>query len=302
MKQTYILLILSALIISGVSVSFAQKPDTLLNVVNPSRVVVTEEPKGVSITVKGKPGDSDFISTVKVNYPEESMVKSRQSTFLKKVGGIFGEPLTVNTRCNCGSKWDIIVDGVCLGLTNSTGFNESYGPEWSKSIEIGWLSCLGVGVFNKNYGFTLGIGFDWRNYKVTTSNKQLTVNADRGLALIDYPSGSRPKNSRLKVFSLQFPLLYRLSIPKTSLKVNIGPIFNFNTYASVKTIFINSEGTKISNFSKDIDQRLFTVDFFGSVSVSNTVGVYVRYSPMKVIDAAHSLNMRPLTIGIGIGI
>lgn len=282
----------------------AQTTDTLLNVANPTKVIITEKSTGTSVIVKGVKGNDMFESSVMVDYPAESSVASKQSTSFEgiKPVRIFGDGLLSRFRSSGKGKWDVVVDGVCLGLTKSTGIGVENGPEWSKSIEIGWLSCLSVGYFYKNRGITLGLGFDWRNYKITTSEKRLVATPGKGIELDAYPADSHPKNSRLKIFSLQLPLLYRLDIPKTSLNLKLGPIFNFNTYGSVKTIYITADGNKVDDFSKDIKPRRFTVDFFGSISLSNTIGIYLRYSPMKVMDAPNSLNFRPLTIGVGIGI
>lgn len=281
----------------------AQTIDTLLNVNDPTQILIIEKSAATTVKVNGTAGDSSFGTVVNIEYPEESSVVSRQSTIIDEIGNFFGEGRWRGKKTHNVEKWDFFVDGVCLGLTKSVGDIPLGGPEWSKSIEVGWLSCLGYGYFHRNWGLTLGIGFDWRNYKTTLSDRRLVAGPGKELELSPYPADMRPKNSRLKVFSLQFPFLYRLDIPRTSLNLKAGVIFDFNTYASVKSIYTNNiDGKRIEEFSKSIAPRRFTLDFFGSISLSETVGLYIRYSPMKVMKSDYGINFRPLTLGVCIGI
>ncbi len=277
--------------------SSAQTCDTLVNVNQASKLVITEDTRGTNIIVKDVEDDENEDINLTVEYPPEASVQSTQSN--KRV---LVEALLHPNKFRRRVELDFGVEGICLGLTQATGCGSSETPEWSKSIEIGWLSCLSVGYFYRNSGFTIGIGFNWRNYKITTPDYRFAVTPVKGLEMVPYLPDENPKYSRLKIFSLQLPILYRLHISGTSLGLKVGPILNFNTYGSVKTIYQPAEGKRIEDFNKDINQRRFTLDFFGSLSLNKTIGVYVRYSPMTVMDAPGSFNFRPFTIGIGIGI
>ncbi len=272
--------------------------DTLLKVDKPSKLVITENSDGSIITVTGIKENDSFNATVKTEYPKNSSVSSNQS--VKPAGSV-----QLPGMEKSGKGWFGYVDGMTIGLSNPAGLGPDKGLQWSKSIEIGWLDCIAVGYSWGKTALSLGIGFDWRNYKITTSDRYLTVTPAKGIEWADantLPEGSKLKNSRLKVFSLQLPLLLRVKIPNSSLRLKVGPIFNFNTHASLKTNYIDMSGGSNELFTEDLNQRRFTLDFFGNLSVSSWVGIFVRYSPMKVMDAADGLNFRPLTIGLTIGI
>lgn len=275
-----------------------ESPDTLLKMDSPSRIVITETHDGSVITVTGTDGENPFHSTIKTDYPDNSSVSSKQSVLN---GSIFQLPGTESKR----RGWKCYVDGITIGLTDASGQGGDGGLQWSKSIEAGWLSCLSAGYGWENTALTVGLGFDWRNYKITTSDRYLTPSPDKGIQWApasSLPEGSRLLNSRLKVFSLQLPVLFRASIPRSRVKIKLGPVLNFNTYASLLTNYDDAGGNRVELFTKAIEPRRFTIDFFGSISLSNVVGVYVRYSPMKVMDATDGFNFRPLTIGVCIGI
>lgn len=275
-----------------------ERPDTLMKVESPSRLVITESTKGTQISVTGN-GDDAFEASVATEYPEESRVSSSQTTFRESMLSLITDR---RTGCCDNSRWDVIMDGVCIGLNKASGIQPEGGLQWSKSFEISWLNCIGVSYAFGKTSVSLGLGFDWRNYKITTSDKMLVATPEKGIAWSEVPEGRRVKNSRLKVFTLQLPLLFRAKIPGTSLYLKAGPVFDFNTYASLKTQYDDADGNSCEIFTKEISPRRFTVDFFGSLSLCQAIGVYVRYSPMKVMDAPGSLNFRPLTVGMTIGI
>lgn len=200
----------------------------------------------------------------------------------------------------CGQRVRHMVADECI--VNPVNQGSSGGLQWSKSFEIGWLSCFGVKYGNRRCAVSLGLGFDWRNYKITTTDKCLVANGRKGIEWGSYPLGCKGQNSRLKVFSLQLPLLYSWVVPKTNLVFKCGPVFNFNTYSSLKTAYEDADGNKIEDFTKAISPRRFTLDFFGSLSYKHTLGIYVRHSPMKVMDASTTINFQPLSVGVTLGI
>lgn len=298
--RLYILLVITfTLIIGTCTNSHAQEAaDTLLRVDKPSRIVITESSRGSVISVSGTGEDDNFQTTVNADYPENASVTSTQS-----VKTDF--PIQLPGIKNRKKGWTCYVDGITIGLSDPSGIGRNAGLQWSKSIEIGWLDCLAVGYSWGKTAISLGFGFDWRNYKITTSDRYLTTTQSKGIEWAEasrLPEGSILKNSRLKVFSLQLPLLFRAQIPNSCLRLKLGPIFNFNTHASILTRYTDINGNDNEIFSKNLGQRTFTVDFFGSLSINSIVGVFVRYSPMKVMNSPDGLNFRPLTIGIALGI
>ena len=254
----------------------------------------------MTATVFDREGDDEAIATVFTPYSSDSEVRAIRDSGRGKSGDWFKDGM-VTVIGNTGSRWNVGSSGVCLGLTNSVGQGEG-GLQWSKSIEISWLSCINVCYSFSRSQISLGLGFDWRNYKTTTSDRCLVATPDRGIAWGKYPEGTKARYSRLKVFSLQFPLLYRWRVPKSSLAIQLGPVLNFNTYASLLTVYDDIDGNRAKDFTKALSPRRVTLDFFGSLSFCNAVGLYVRYSPMKVMNAPQSLNFHPLTVGFTLGI
>lgn len=94
-----------------------ENADTLMKVESTSRLVITENGKGTQISVKGE-GEDSFEATVATEYPEESKVSSRQTTFRGSMLSLISDR---GYGCCGNSRWDLIMDGVCIGLNKASG-------------------------------------------------------------------------------------------------------------------------------------------------------------------------------------
>ena len=291
-------LLLTLILIPFISEARTSEPsDTLLNISNPDKVVITESPQGTRVTF------SDDEESILIAYPDGANVKTYRHTS-RSIFNLPGFPCGRKTDyCGCHSDgWDFSMDGVCIGLTDAMGQTGGGGLQWSKSFEINWLSCLNVGYEFSRSRIYLGLGFAWRNYKATADARWLQPDGDGGVEWGAAPEGVNVRATRLKVFSLQLPLMYTWRIPKTYLKWRMGTILNFNTYSSIKGIYDDPSGNRSEYFTKDFDRRSVTVDLFASLSYQGAIGIYVRYSPMKVLKDASPINFTPLSLGITLGL
>lgn len=271
--------------------------DTLLNISNPDKVVITESPEGTRVSLE------DGNESILIQYPDGANVKTYRHTS-RSIFNLPGLPCGRRTD-SCGCKadgWDFSMDGLCIGLVDAMNQTGGGGLQWSKSFEINWLSCLNVGYEFSRSRIYLGLGFDWRNYKATADARWLQPDGDGGVEWGSAPEGINVRATQLKVFSLQIPLMYTWRIPKTYLKWRMGPILNFNTYSSIKGIYDDSAGNRCEYFTKDFDRRPVTVDLFASLSYQSAIGIYVRYSPMKVLTDASPINFTPISLGITLGL
>ena len=305
MKKIYSLAVATAALWmpgQAMATDLAEKPDTLLNVNAPSHVTVTENASGMTVKVEGIEENEGFAASVTADYSPESSVSSKKSYERRRNWLCDGSLIGYSGKPGRKSHWGVGTDGVCLGLTNAVGQGNGNGFQWGKSMEICWMNCLKVYYSFSRSSISLGLGFDWRNYKSTTPDRRLIVNESKGLEWreTEIYGQENVRNTRLKVFSLQFPLLYEWRIPKSDLKFKMGPVMNFNTYASVKTSFRDTAGDSREEFIRNVGRRKFTVDFYGGLSYCGFIGFYVRYSPMHVMDAP-GLNFHPLTLGVSIG-
>lgn len=287
-----------SLLLSIKTYASGEVPDTLMAVDSPSKVIITESSQGTRIIV------TDNKSGTEESYLVEYTPGAKVSTSRKSSVSIFNIPgldcMNRKEKCGCiGNGWSVGADGLCIGLNQAHDQTGGGGLQWSKSFEISWLSCLNIGYSFSRSHIYLGLGFDWRNYKATADRRWLVASESGGVEWGEAPEGANVRYSRLKVFSLQMPLLYEWRVPKSRLKLKLGPILNFNTYSSLKGVYDDCSGNRCEFFTKKFKRNPMTLDLFGSISYRNALGIYVRYSPMKVLKDSSPINFTPFTIGFG---
>lgn len=143
--------------------------------------------------------------------------------------------------------------------------------------------------------FALGVGVDWRNYRMTGERR--FAMRDGTVTLEGYDEGQNPLDSRLKTFSLQFPVSYVHTFNRYA-KVGLAVILDANLYGSLKSHYTDAEGTKHETFRKCSSAiRKFSVDFKATVQFCPFVALYCKYSPMDVFKSDRGPEFTPLSAG-----
>lgn len=291
--MTKILALSTAILLPISALASPAEPDTINVMTSPSAVTISETSDGISMTIT--PLDGSTTSTVDlVSYSSDKAISTEQNNFTY-------EDLTIGqggVGIKTAHHWSVTSGGLLLGLVNPLDQPAGYDLRWSKSFEIGWLNALAVRYSNRSMSVSFGFGFDWRNYKTTSTNHRLVLDPTSGIATAPYPEGAQPGSSRIKVFSLGFPLLYTQKIPGTTMSLTAGGIFNINTHASLYTEYTNNRGNRMEEYSEGISRRKVSLDLFGSLSFWKGCGLYVRYSPQSVLRGASVPEWQPLSVGV----
>ena len=269
------------------SASAAEPGDTLMRATDVD-VLITETPEYLRVTAS----DSTNTMTWTERYPANAKVKSRQRFGMRSpsIGG------------NKNTYWDVISGNLMFGFVSGHGAPAALDLEMGHSIEISWLNVLAVCCnFRKAHSsLSLGIGFGWRNYR-TTTGMRFAVDGGGTTSYEPFAPDASPRYSRIKTFSLSFPLLYTQNFRIGSFKdlgVQIGPVLNWNSHGSMATRWYDADGRKMTDKTNRVDQRRFSVDIYGALRLFPAVGVYVRYSPQSVLRNAPDLDFTPLSTGI----
>ncbi len=269
-----------------------EKTDTVLSVSNPSSVTITETPEGFGLSVTTVTPEGESRSDYSESFDNPVKVDARS----------WHSPLSLNP---CGNaKLDITVSGPGIGWVNACGQPDGMGIEMGKSLEISWLHALAVSYRLpwRSSWVSLGFGFDWRNYRISTGATRFVSTENGGVGIGEYPEEVTPKGSRLKVFSMGVPLIWHQRLPLRLFGYNcvigLGAVFNYNSHASMKTKWEMPDGSKVEQKTNHIGHRRFTVDFIGMVHVWAGVNLYVRYSPNSVLRGAGQPRFNPLSSGI----
>lgn len=194
--------------------------------------------------------------------------------------------------------WNITSGGLAIGFVDALG---SQAPQvaMGRSIELSWINVIGAKYNNgKGQRLTMGLGIDWKNYKLSSGHAFLRDDAGV-LSVGSFPAGADKCASRIKVFSLGVPIIFRQRIARKT-DLFLGEVTNFNLHASLHTTYRLGD-EKVNLKSNNIHQSLVTVDLVTGV-IYKKVGAYLRYSPFKVIKDGYGSNFSTLAVGLVLGL
>lgn len=289
-KTSYIL---TALLSLAAATATAQEPaDTLMHATDVD-VVITENAEGLRIDATG----DDIALSHTERYPDNATIHSSQSRLRIPSASLGG-----NSRV----RWEIISSTLMCGFSGTTGAPDALDLEMGKSLEITWLNAVAVrcDLRSIHSSVSVGLGFGWRNFR-TTTGMRLVRSVDGPIAYLPFADDVTPKYSRLKVFSLSVPVLYTVNFSLPRLKnmgLQLGPVINFNTHASIESRWLDADGRKQTQSIKNPGQRRVSVDLYGALRFCSDVGVYVRYSPQSMLRHSPAVDFTPLSTGIVFGI
>ena len=284
------------LILALPMMGWADDNDTVV-INSPKRVTVITNDSLQKIIVKGKENDDDFvyrntIQLVDSNYTSETTISRERWSLIPKV--------PVTRIDSCGRR-GILVEGtahIAYGFSAPTSVSEGLGFSMLKSSEF-YFVPMQFDVYLNTKGkegrniLSLGIGLDWRFYRMKGHDLRFAKQEDGSVALGNYPEGANADYSRLMTFSLNFPLLYQHRFGH-GWGFALGPVFNLNTYGSVKSGY-GLNGGYCEFTDRHVSLRRFTVDYMFILKIP-TVDFYVKYSNMNVLKNS-DLTFRALSFG-----
>ena len=179
------------------------------------------------------------------------------------------------------------ISGVSQAKDVSIDMGQSYEIEWGDVIS----SKVRVG---KKDFLRIGMGFDWRNYRVT--DFKMFSKDERGvISMQDYPEGTEPKFSRIHTFSLSVPLKYYHYLNK-KVYFAVGPELYFTPYGSLKTRYYEGdEKRKIT--AGNVHQNIFSVGV-GTEIIIHHIGIYYKYNPFHVLRNSYGPKFSSMTVGL----
>lgn len=303
MKLYRIFLLPAITLAASLSTSATAAPevnDTIMSINNASNVVISETADGVTLQVNGTKTDPDFSTTFSAPYTPNATVKISQrfsSPFLPKAKNVVENRDAVQ-----------FLDGLHAGFVTMLGAPQGMDVEMGKSFEIGIDQIIGYKVTSHKQpgGLSVGLGINWRNYRMT-ANTRFLINPDGYVTTAPFPEGTTGCYSRLKVFSLEVPVTYQFytrirAIAGTHMTFTIGAILNWNSHSSLQSAWTDdTSNQRIKQTIRDFGQRKFTVDLIATWKVAPQIGLYCRYSPMKLFKAEAGPSVTSLSTGLYIG-
>ena len=291
--ERFIILMAAALLQTS---AFAQSKNNTVVINNPKKVTIVTGDSIQKVIVKGKEGDDNYeysntIQLVDSNYVSKEEI-NKDSWFLKDI--FPSVSVTGNNEQKSGAE--VILGGLLMiGFTAPTHTDSGTDFSTFRSWEFA-LPCIGTtAFFDKSHRNAISAltFFNWRNYRMT-GDTRFVKNEHGNVELAPYPEGSKPKFSRVQVFSYSAALLYTYSDKHWGF--SIGPVINFITSSSIKTRY-RIDGGKYKDVDRHINPRKVTFDIMGILETPE-IDLYLKYSPNNVLK--DGVKFRSLTFGVAL--
>lgn len=292
MKKLFILLLLA---ISATANAVEVSENDTLTILKPKKVRIITGDSIQKIKVYGREGEDKYTYESKIllvdsNYVSEQSINKETWSFdfVKSKSHGTGYPLK---QKNLSSRLGF---GLCYGANADYKGPQSVGSSWEIMWTIAEIEKYGYG---KHNGFSIGFGVNWRNFRMDGRSKFVKLD-DGTITEEALPAGYDNDFSRIKVFSLTIPVMWKYRTK--SVTFGLGPVFNINTYASIKNRYWDADGEKHKQIFKKIHQRPITVDIMAEVSFHNWFSIYGKFSPMTILNStyANDVNFQPVSFGI----
>ena len=292
MKKLFILLLLA---ISATANAVEVLENDTLTILKPKKVRIITGDSIQKIKVYGREGEDKYTYESKIllvdsNYVSEESINKDTWTFdfIKSKSHGTGYPLK---QRNLSSRLGF---GLCYGANADYKGPQSVGSSWEIMWTIAEIEKYGYG---KHNGFSIGFGVNWRNFRIDGRSKFVKLD-DGTITEEGLPAGYDNEFSRIKVFSLTIPVMWKYRTKSVTL--GLGPVLNINTYANIKNRYWDAEGEKHKQIFKKIHQRPITVDIMAEVSFHNWFSIYGKFSPMTILNStyANDVNFQPVSFGI----
>jgi hypothetical protein len=292
MKKLFILLLLA---ISATANAVEVLENDTLTILKPKKVRIITGDSIQKIKVYGREGEDKYTYESKIllvdsNYVSEESINKDTWTFdfIKSKSHGTGYPMK---QRNLSSRLGF---GLCYGANADYKGPQSVGSSWEIMWTIAEIEKYGYG---KHNGFSIGFGVNWRNFRIDGRSKFVKLD-DGTITEEGLPAGYDNDFSRIKVFSLTIPVMWKYRTKQVTF--GLGPVFNINTYASIKNRYWDADGEKHKQIFKKIHQRPITVDIMAEVSFHNWFSIYGKFSPMTILNStyANDVNFQPVSFGI----
>lgn len=270
-----------------------------LTIASPQKVVVANTHNGYTITAT----DIDSTYRYERTFNADGTASVRKDTVENKQPGVVKAMRKMMKNFN--PHWS----GLELGWVASTGTKTGglNGVDGAKGkLWQSWEIALGLMEFSmpighKGFGCFTGIGLDWKNIRLK-GDKAFYKDPETGTtSVVDKPEGIDLKYSRVHIFSITVPLMFEWQTPKNKgndFWINAGAEIHFNPYTTYRTKW--REGSvKCEDMTYKTKQQPVTVDLKMGLG-AGSLGLFVKYSPMKVIRSGYGPDFCPLSFGVAI--
>ncbi len=261
----------------------ALEPDTVIVVDNPKSVVVTDNGSVTMVEIQGSKNDPElnYRYTVEPDSVSAHEIPVNIPFLIKPAAGnkVTGEVSALR------------------GLYGGAVFRTSGPSVMGTSWEAGMNHVIGYGYRRRRAEFSVGVGFGIKTLMV--GDGHIAVKEGDCLGLVPAPEGACSVESRVNSWAIHVPVAYTQRFYK-SWGFQLAVVANFNFYTTASMSYKLGDIT-YSRKINGLHQRLLTPDVMLTIGSAGNLGVYVRWSPVKMFERRFGPVTNTISCGLSVG-
>lgn len=268
------------------TIAQAAEPGDTVTVNQAQKVTIVSNDSLLHVTVSG--------TESRPNYHYEATLRNTDGNYeSSSVGSLFN--FNIAGKLNKSHRRRPLYDSELhffIGFNGATGSNGQVKTSLGSGADIGTYLDWGVHPWRNGHRLSVGFGVEWKNYRMT-SRRQF-VKGDNGAVSVE-PLGDAvdPKFSRIKTFSLIFPVMY--SYEKRGWGFSVGAVLDCTSHSSIKTRY-RLDGKKYKQTDKDLHTNTPTVDLMATF-INPWINLYVKYNPCDILNTEYGPKFHSLSLG-----
>jgi hypothetical protein len=261
--------------------------DTIKVINNPNYVTISRN--GTSTTISASYNDN--ISERIYNYttdvnPNDGSVTDNEPSFDLDLPFLKEKSSKNTAKLKIGFMKGMYI-GVMMPQSSPYGFRTGW------DVGFGELISLDYSLNKYGLSFNTGLGIFDKYFRIKNYAR---VSSDFGIInVIPVDENVNEAKSHLALAGFQLPLMLCQRIK--DITISVGGTFYLNTYMTGAYCY-KIGNIKTNESYKGLHQKPLTIDLNAAVTVSDFVGVYVRYSPMSMFRDGYGPKFKTLYSGI----
>lgn len=293
--MNYRILTIAIALATGISIGLAQEAaDTVKVIENASSIIV--------VTKDGK-------TTLDAEFPDKHNKETLHYQYEVNITNEADSVMTEEFSDNWGMELPFVKDKPVsvrdhkmrryVGLVRRANWGWTFNYGDKGHVKNGWEVSIPdfVSLIWRRRGAEFEIGFGiTASYRFAQDHFCYRKEGDK-IVLVPVPEGMKVKKSTLELASFNFPVLYNQHVCK-NFSFSLGGIVNLNYLANAHTKLSDTNNQYHKTSYKGLQQNFLTVDAYASVSTFNGIGIYAKWSPMKMFKKQFGPELKSFTVGI----
>lgn len=286
MKRTYALLPLFLMATYTLAANVCGN-DTIVKVLRPDSIIVTETDSATQIKVFGNTNDNNY----RFNYSREFTSDASTTIGEHKSNWDFTTPFMKNKTDQrtkfCVNAIAFAHVGIVVPLSKTNEVHSNIG--FQAGFDVINVSAL---LPSKCDELSIGIGVE--TFFLKQRNNYQWIKQNGQLATMPFDSEASHKHSRLDNFALTLPVHYLHEFKNTYIGLSIAPEFSIRSAISNR---YRVDSHRVTDNYKNLNKRKFDVAFRLEFGKRDWGGLYLQFNPYKTFTGTASPNFKMLTIG-----